>query len=368
VSFFDDVDDEPRTAQRRPQPRSRRSSGGGRRPPTDAQAIQIRRAVAAVVIIVVLVLIILGVHSCEVSSRNSALRDYNNSVNSLIQRSNQTGAQFFSQLSGAGGASNATTLQENLNTTAAAARSELKDAQNLDVPGQVSTAQKNLLFALQMRVDGIANIATQVQPALNSSTSKAAVSKIAAEMARFYASDVIYIDYTEPEIAAALNSALGSNNGATYNGGQFFPNLGWLTPDYVASKIGATVPTPPNAKCVSGQLVGNELNYVSVGGNQLQSGSSATVAASPAPTFSLNVTNGGQTNLSGVQLKVQVVGTSVKGTGTLSSIASQATASGNVTLSSTPPTGTYNVTATVVPVHCETNTSNNSLTFSITFQ
>jgi hypothetical protein len=321
-----------------------------------------------VVIIVVLILIILGVHSCQVSSRNSALRDYNNSVNSLIQRSNETGAQFFSQLTGGGGASNATTLQTEVNNTHNAAENELKDGQNLSAPSQVSTAQRNLLFALQMRVDGIGNIATEIQPALNTATSKTAVAKIAAEMARFYASDVIYIDYTEPEIASALNSALGSNNGATYNGGQFLPNLGWLTPAYVASKIGAHVPAPPNAKCVSGQLVGQSLNSVSVGGTQLQAGATNTVAASPPPTFSLNVTNGGQTTLAGIQLKVQVVGTSVKGTGTITSTNAGQTTSGNVTLSSTPPSGTYTVNATVVPVHCETNTSNNTLSFTVTFQ
>jgi hypothetical protein len=368
LSFFDDVD-EPRTAQQRRPPRSRRPSGGGRRPPTEQQSIQVRRAIAAVAIIIVLILIILGVHSCQISSRNSSLKDYNNSVNSLIQQSDETGTQLFSQLSGGGGASNVTTLQTQIDMTHEKAVTELADAKSISVPSEVSGAQQTLLLALQMRVDGIANIAGDIQQALNASTSRDAVSKIASEMARFYASDVIYIDYTEHQIASALNSALGANNGETYPGGQFLPNLGWLTPTYVASKIGASLPAPPNAKCVSGQLVGQALNSVSVAGQALQTGSTNTIAASPAPTFTLNVTNGGQTTLTGVQLKVSVNGTSVKGTGTIASTSAGQTTTGTVTLSSTPPTGeTLTVNATVVPVHCETNTANNTLSFPVTFQ
>jgi archaellum component FlaF (FlaF/FlaG flagellin family) len=320
------------------------------------------------VIIVVLILIILGIHSCQISSRNSALKDYNNGVNSLIQQSDNTGSQLFGQLSGGGGASNATALQNDLNITLAAARKELGDASKLNAPSQVSTAQQHLLFALQMRVDGITKVDNQIQPALNTSTSKGAVNQIAAAMAYFYASDVVYIGYTEPEIAGALNTALGANNGETYNGGQFLPDLGWLTPTYVATKLGASLPAPPNAKCVSGQLVGQALNFASVGGTQLQTGATNTVAASPPPTFTLNVTNGGKTTLTAVKLKVSVTGTSVTGTGTIPQTTPGETTTGTVTLSSTPPTGTFPIVATVVPVHCETNTSNNSMTYSVTFQ
>ena len=96
MSFFDEAD-EPRTATQTA-PRRRRPSGSGRRPPNEQQAIQVRRAVAAVVLLVVLILIVLGVHSCQISSRNSALKDYTNNVSSLIQQSNETGANFFKLL------------------------------------------------------------------------------------------------------------------------------------------------------------------------------------------------------------------------------------------------------------------------------
>jgi hypothetical protein len=324
-----------------------------------------------VVIIVVLVLIILGIHSCQVSSRNSALKDYNNSVNSIIQQSNETGSQLFSELSGGGGANNVSALQEEINQTRSKAQSELATATAVSTPSQVSGAQQHVLLTLQMRLDGITNVGKQVQSALNASTSRSAVNDIAKEMARFYASDVVFLDYAEPEIASALNSAVGTGGWTPFNGSpaQFLPSINWESPTYVAGKLGASLPQSPSAKCVANQLVGNALNSVSVGGQQLSSSGGNTISASPAPTFTFSVTDGGQTTLSSVQLKVSVQGTSVKGTGSIPIIHSNGgTATGTVTLSSQPPTGSNTLVATVVPVHCESESTNNTLTFPVTFQ
>jgi hypothetical protein len=366
LSFFDEAD-EPTTSQRPPS-RSRRPPGGGRRPPSDAQAIQIRRGVAIVVIIIAIVLIVLGVHSCQVSATNNALKDYNNNVNSLVQRSNETGAQLFNALSGTGGAKNATELQTQVNQARMAAENQLNETKNLSVPDQVRAAQQNLVLLMQMRFDGIHNIAMQIQPALNPSTSKDAVDSIAANNARFYASDVLYKGYTAPLINAALSSALGSSYQPSFVSTQFLPSLGWLTPNYVAAKLGTSLPAPPTAKCVSGKLYGHSLNSVSVGSTTLNTGSTNTIPATPAPTFNLNITNGGESAEANVKLKVTVSGTSVKGEKTIPETTPHQTLSVPVTLGSTPPTGTFTVVAEVVPVHCETNASNNTLSFPVTFQ
>ena len=50
---------------------------------------------AAVALLIVVVLIAIGVHSCQVSQRNSALRNYSDSVASLVRASNQAGQRFF---------------------------------------------------------------------------------------------------------------------------------------------------------------------------------------------------------------------------------------------------------------------------------
>ena len=59
------------------------------------EAIVMRRLIAAGATLVVLILIVLGVRSCQISARNSSLKDYTNNVSSLNQQSSQTGQQFF---------------------------------------------------------------------------------------------------------------------------------------------------------------------------------------------------------------------------------------------------------------------------------
>jgi hypothetical protein len=379
LSFFDEADEPvtaPRTESRRPtrsrRPpgRGRRPSGTGRRPPTDQQAIQIRRAVAAVAILVVLILIVLGVHSCQISQRNSALKDYTNNVSALNQQSTQTGAQLFSELSGGGGASNATNLQNQINQTRVNADSELSKAKGLAVPSEMQGAQQDFVLTLQMRRDGIADIANQIQPALGNSTNKDALNSIATDTARFYASDVVYKGYVTAMIAGALHSAaiaVGTATGETIDASQFLPDIQWLTPSFVASKLGASLPAASSGKVAPG-LHGHSLDSVSVNGTTLQTGSTNTIPATPAPTFTLNITNGGQNTETNVTCKVTVSGTSVSGQTVIPKTTAGQSTSCQVPLTSSPPAGTYTVTAEVVPVPGEKNTANNSLSFPVTVQ
>jgi len=59
--------------------------------------------VAIVILLIVVILIVVGVHSCQVSSRNNSLRDYNNNVSTIITESNQTGQEVFDALSNTSG-------------------------------------------------------------------------------------------------------------------------------------------------------------------------------------------------------------------------------------------------------------------------
>jgi hypothetical protein len=370
LSFFDETD-EPQTAPRTA-PSRRRRAGSGRRPPTDRQSIQVRRGIAAVGLLIVVVLIALGVHSCQVSARNSSLKDYANNVSSLIQQSDHTSGQFFGVLSSGASSGNATNLQNQINQTRVSADSELSRARSINVPSQVKGAQQNLVLALQMRSNGIANIATEIQPALGTSTSEDAVTAIAANMARFYASDVLYKDYTATQIAGALNAAniaVGGADGVTINPGQFLPNVQWVTPSFVASELHASLPSSSSSggKVAPG-LHGHSLDSVSVGGTTLQTGSANAIPASPPPTFTLNFTNGGQNTETNVLCKVTVSGTSDSGQTIVPQTTAGQKATAQVTLQSAPPKGTYTVVATVAPVPGEKNTSNNSLSFPVTFQ
>jgi len=328
--------------------------------------------VAAVALLIVVVLIAIGVHSCQVSQRNSALRNYSDSVASIIRASNQTGQQFFNVLSSGQGASNGPNLQSQVDEARLSAENQLNRAAGLDVPDEAKGAQQDLLLALQMRRDGIAQIAQQVQPALQQSTATDAVSQIAADMAKFYGSDVVYKNYSLPAIVGALHTAgiaVGGTSGEPVEGGQFLPDLQWLTPSFVATQLHTTfTPTGNKSGKVAPGTHGHSLDSVSVGGTTLQSGSTNTIPASPAPTFTLTFTNSGSNNETNVVCKVTVSNSSASGSTTVPQTQAGQQTTCQVPLISSPKAGSSSVTATVEPVPGEKNSSNNTQTFPVTFQ
>ena len=270
MSFFDEADEplaEPRT-----EPRRRRPSGtGGRRPPGDHQAIMVRRIVAAVAIVIVLILIVVGVHSCQVSQRNSAMKDYANQFSALNLESTQNGANVFKTLSSGGGASAAPTMSTKLNELRVTADSQLQKAQSLSVPDEMKGAQQQFLLTMTQRRDGIQGIAQNIEQALGTTTSKDAINAIAANMARFYSSDVIYKEYASHQVVNALNNAgltVGGANGVQIDSSQFLPDIAWLSPTAIARTLGASVPSSGGGHVAPG-LHGHSLDSVSVGGTTL---------------------------------------------------------------------------------------------------
>lgn len=370
MSFFDEADESPRRAPRQ-DPRRRRPSGRGR-PPGDEQAIQTRRVIAVVGIVLLVVLAALGIHSCQVTQTNNSLKDYNTSVRSLIQQSNNTGAYVFRLLSGGASTSNEGGLQQSLNDAAKTASNQLTTAGDLSVPGQMQAAQQNLLLTLRMRHDAIVKISGQIEQAVGTTTRADAVNAIAAANAQFYAADVTYKLYTLPEIVGALQAAgisVGGANGQVVDGGQVLPDLGWLQPAFVATTLGTPIQASASSHPFVAGLHGHSLNSVSVAGTTLSPtpASNTPIASSPPPTFTLNLTNAGDFNEYNVKCTVAVTGLSDTGTYTIPETFSHQTSSCAVTLPSAPKPGTYEVTATVAPVQGETNTANNTLTFSVTF-
>jgi hypothetical protein len=371
LSFFDEVDEPPRTEPRttsRARSRGRRPSGtGGRRPPSDQQAIQVRRAIAIAALVVIILLIALGVHSCQVSATNSALQDYANSVSSLNSQSAANGKSLFTTLGQASGSGSATNVQNNINQTLSNEKQVLNKAKQMSVPDQVKAGNAKFLLALQMRVDGVGNIAREIQPALAGNASASAVTNLAKETARLYASDVIYKDYALPEIYGALHAA--GTRFSPINAEQFVTNVNWVSPSYLARRLNVSLPASGSGSGhVAPGLHGHSLTSVSVAGTTLNTGSTNTVPASPIPTFTLSFANGGTNTEHNVKCKVSINGSSVSGTTTVPQTTAGQNATCQVKLNAAPPTGTQSVVATVEPVPGEKNTQNNTNTYTVTFQ
>jgi hypothetical protein len=326
--------------------------------------------VAVVALIVVIVLIAVGVNSCQSSARKSALQDYANNVNALVNHSQATSRQLFGALTASG--QSASQISQSINETRASAQTVLTDAQGLSAPSAARTANSHLLFALQMRLDAITAIAGEIQPALGASVGQSAVNDIAAQMARLYASDVIYKGYVAPALVSALHAndiAVGGADGVPINHDQFLPSLDWLNPSNVGAELGVSVSGGgsgggPVAKGLHGDSINST---VTVGGTALSSGGANTIPASPPPTFTLSFTNGGDFNETDVTCRVSVTGTSVSGTKVVPEVDKGATATCAVALSAAPPKGNYNVVVTIEKVPGEKNTANNTLSFPVTF-
>jgi hypothetical protein len=362
LSFFDEADEPTSPA---PSRQPRRRPPPGRRPPTAQQAIRTRRAVAVVALLLVAVLLAIGIHSCQVSQRTTALKDYNAQVYSLIGQSDTSGKQLFTVLSSR--SRNATALYTEISRALQSAQAQLNRAQAMSVPGEMQTAHSNLVWALTMRRDGIRLIGNNVQQALGTSDRAPAISQIAGGTAHFYASDVFYKYYAVPEMVAALRGAgiaVGGLGGEAINGGQFLSDLAWLSPALIAQRLGVTL--PHSAQYTPG-LHGHSLNSVGVGGSQLVQGATNYVASTPPPTFTLSVTNGGHFDQYNVVCKVSVTGLSDTGRATIAQTTPGQTTTCQVTLPTAPPAGTYNVTAEIAPVPLETDTTNNYLTFPVRF-
>jgi hypothetical protein len=313
---------------------------------------------------------VIGVHSCQVSQANSDLRNYAVSVSSLMEHSNQTGSQFFQLLASGQGSANGSNLEQQALVAGLNARNQLNSARGLSVPGQLQAAQQQIDLALEMRANGIEGIAHALPSALQSQTSSSSVNTIASEMAQFYASDVLYKDYALPMIVNALhgaNIAAGGSNGEPISQGQFLPTIEWLNPSFVAGELSAPTPVAHGGKLAPGPH-GHALNSVSVGGKTLQTGVTNTVSSHPAPTFTLNFINSGQNTETNVRCKVTVAGSTISGQTTVSRTSAGQSYSCHVTLSASPAAGSYTVKASIEPVPGEKNTSNNSQTYSVSFQ
>jgi hypothetical protein len=234
------------------------------------------------------------------------------------------------------------------------------------VPSSAKAAQTHLLQALQFREDGIRSIARNIQPAAGAAVSQSATSTIAGDMARFYASDVLYKLYAVPEIASALHGVganVGGADGVQISGAQFLPNLAWLNGNYIATTLGTGGGSGGGGSSASGPGPhGSELNSVAYNGNTLQT-SGNTITGKPPPTFTLSFTDSGASTERNVVCQVSIGGAS--GQKIVPDVTAGQKTTCSVTLTSTPTAGSGTLKATIGKVPGEKNLDNNTLSFPV---
>jgi hypothetical protein len=368
LSFFDEGD-EPPTAAARPRRTMSTPVAGG---PADRQTMMVRRAVAGGIGLLLLILVIVGIKGCLDSRKRSALKSYNRDVSTLVtEADSQISKPFLSLLQRAKGKS-PQDLETQINDYRISAQEETKRAQGLDVPGEMSAAQRDLVLALNLRSEALGKIAAQVRSALAVGGDQTAIqdaySRIAGEMQEFLASDVIYAQRVKPLIQQALND--DGIHGETTASSSFLPDLSWLDPGTVQSRLGGGGAARRGAAVAPGTH-GHALLGVSVGGKSLDPAPAVNrVSGAANPTFTIKLSNSGTNDETAVKVDVTVKGRgkTVSVSKTIDKTKTGTEASVDIPLGTSPRTGApLRIEVNIEGVPGEKNLANNKGSFTVIF-
>jgi type IV pilus biogenesis protein CpaD/CtpE len=269
----------------------------------DHHTLMVRRRVAAGVAVVVLIVIVLVINGCLKSQKTQALKDYNRHVNAIAAESDsQVSRPLFAALAGASGKS-ALDVEVQIDQLRIAAQTVAANAKKLSTPGEMTAAQRDLLLALDLRVEGMTKVAALVPTALGSKN-KQASTLLAGDMEIFLASDVIYSQRVVPLISESL--AANGVHGLSTTPTRFLANIGWLDPNTTFSRLTGQATGATGSQTVTGNH-GSALKVVSVGTNTLAPESTLNhVSGGSNPTFTVQVENSGEFPETNVKVDITV--------------------------------------------------------------
>jgi len=330
----------------------------------------LRRTIAGVGIVIVLILLVLGVRGCLNARTEQAMEDYATNSTDLLRESKLEGDALFELLQGEGGTQDAAEIQNTLNGYRVASSERVDRAQALDVPDQVSDAQRYLLDVLELRREGFARTSDAMRVALGDQERREGTQDVTKAMQVFLASDTI----DQVRFRPTLNDALAEEgiSQPNYPREPFVPDVEWLDASFVADRVEAlrSGTAGEGDESAAPGLHGNGLAAVSLGGTTLTPGGSATVQLSEDLAFEIQVQNQGENTETDVNVKVTI------GEGSdareleepIDTIAAGEIQTVTIPLGEQPPTGqNVPITVEVEPVPGEEKTDNNTQEFSVIF-
>ena len=370
MAFFDEGDEPPTRAAR-----PRRTGGSGTRGSTiapDPQTVRQRRLIALAFAVLVFIILAIGVNACLDSRATNQLKNYNRDVATVIAESDRDVSKPYFQAISQGGQS-PVELESTISQLRNVADQHVKTAKKFDTPGDLKTAQYNLVLLLDMRASALGKIAGEVRTALATGDQATnAVGQIAAQHQQFLASDVIYEARVLPYVVAELDKK--DIGGQEQQASQFLPSLDWLQPSTVETRLGATGADTGGAQedqNVPPGLHGHGLVSVAAGTVTLQPGTANHIPAGSNLAFKVTFANQGDNDERNVTVTVQIKGTGIK-TITKSRRVPQTTAGQNaeatIPLDTAPPAGTpVTITVSVARVPGEKKTDNNKQAYTAIF-
>jgi hypothetical protein len=221
----------------------------------------------------------------------------------------------------------------------------------------MASAQRDLLLALDMRVEGITKVAALVPTALGGQA-KQASSEIAGDMEIFLASDVIYSQRVAPLIQQTL--AANGIQGQSTSPSSFLPNLGWLEATTVFARLTGQPASSSSSGGVAPGHHGSVLKGVSVGTKTLEAEPALNhISGGSSPTFTVMVENDGVK----VALNVTAGGKQLKASHVIDTTEPKKTVNAEIPVSGIPPNVASKVEVQIEPVPGETNHEGTKGTF-----
>jgi hypothetical protein len=363
LSFFDE-DDEPRTRVR---PRRAAPSRAASSP--DRRTVLIRQLVLFGGFILVVVVLIFLIDGCRDSARESALKDYNRNVASIVRDSDsQVGKPFFDLLRNPSQGD----LSTLINGYRVQAESQYQQAKRIDTPGDMTAAQRSFLIAMEMRRDGLQSIADRIRTALSSDAEAAdkAIEEIAGAMQLFLSSDVIYTTRVLPLISSTLRKAdVGAQE---LQRTAFMPGVQWLDPSVVADALGQQLSAGGggNGREPAPGLHGTGIDSVQVGDQTLDPEGPNRIAYGPDTEFTVNFTNQGENDEVDIVVVLKIEGgpEPIRVQKSVASVPAGTAAAATLGLDKAPPLDTpMTVTVQVKPVPGEEKKDNNTSQYDAAF-
>jgi hypothetical protein len=347
-------------------PRPRRSRGAASTAgAAERQTILVRRAIAAGAGVLVLILLIVAINGCLGARKDRAYRDYATNVRALVDESDGLSDKLFELLTRPGGA-DALDIQNEINSQATAAEQLVERAKGTDHPDELNGAQRWIVTALEFRRDALNRIAQKIPAALADKGRRPAIESIAGQMQAFLASDVIYSQRALP----ALQTQYADRNlDERFRRSEFLPNLGWLDPDTVETRLGDI--SQGSSKTATPGLHGTGLVSVTSkpSGTELSQNGVNRVVAGDGLAFDVEVQNQGESEETDVSVSVSIRdGQQIDVEQTISRIAAGDSQTISIPISKKPDTGKVSqVTVDVATVPGEKVSANNKATYQVVF-
>lgn len=329
----------------------------------------VRRLLAGAAGLILLLLLLFAFKGCLDSRKERSFTDYVGEVRALMSESDRQGENLFTLLSDPGAAGSEVEVANQLNAFRNEASQFVERVRDIDHPDELDGAHGSLVEVLRFRSDGVANVADLVPTVLTDRGDKSqATEDIAGSNQFFLVSDVIFRSRFEPLVRRELSKRELRVDRLESS---YLKDIEFLQPDVVADRIGGGGGGSGRAaEDAAPGLHGNGLGAVTLGGQALAPGGSASIPLGEDLEFDVQVANSGENTETDVKVNVTIGegGDAINLEGVLDEIAAGETKSVQVPLTDEPPTGqNVPIKIEVEAVPGEEMTDNNAGDFTAIF-